>query len=97
MGAIMREKQERRDDTSSETMERMGPKPLHGMGRDIGMPNLAAAQIPGPGTAHVVAGEDRRLPDDAADPMEQAGHLEQPRRSRSWIPWSRGTGRHRLA
>ncbi|MGM0928244.1 MAG: hypothetical protein ACQEXN_00855 [Actinomycetota bacterium] len=93
----MREKQERRDDNSSEAMERIGPKPLHGMGRDLGMPNLAAAQIPGPGTGHVVAGEDRQLPDDAADPMERDGHIFPARRARRWIPWSRGTGRHRLA
>jgi hypothetical protein len=97
MGAIMRENQERRGDNPVEAMERVGPKPLHGMGNDTVMPNLAAAQIPGPGTAHVVAGEDRRLPDDAADPMERDGHIFPARRARRWIPWSRGTGRHRLA
>ncbi len=97
MGAIMRENQEQPVANPIGPMERMGRKPLHGEGHDIGMPNLAAAQIPGPGTAHVVFGEDRQLPDDAADPMERDGHIFPARRARRWIPWSRGTGRHRLA
>ncbi|WP_264795864.1 hypothetical protein [Arthrobacter mangrovi] len=54
--------------------ERMGPLPLHGSGDDPVMPNLAAAQIPGPGTGHVRAGEDGVLPDDVSDPFEQEGH-----------------------
>ena len=56
-------------------MERHGPRPLHGSATSPGMPNLAGAQIPGPGTAHIYTGEDARLPDAGADPWEQAAHL----------------------
>ncbi|WP_433874520.1 hypothetical protein [Sinomonas atrocyanea] len=48
--------------------------PTHGMGRDTAMPNLAAAQNPGPGVGHVVSGDRYRPSDDAADPVEKEGH-----------------------
>ncbi|WP_043846078.1 hypothetical protein [Crystallibacter crystallopoietes] len=54
--------------------EGIGPMPLHGSAGDPVMPNLAAAQIPGPGTAHIIAGEGGVHPDDVSDPFEQQGH-----------------------
>jgi hypothetical protein len=44
------------------------------MGRDPAMPNLAAAQIPGPGVGHVVSGDRYRPSDDAAGPSDKNGH-----------------------
>lgn len=49
--------------------------PSHGVGGNPGMPHLAAAQIPGPGVGHVLAGETGTLSDDAADPLEKEGHV----------------------
>ena len=70
--------------------EGMGPLPVHGSGSSAAMPNLAAAQIPGPGTAHILAGETAAVPDDAADPFEKQGHehahREPGRRHHRW-PW----------
>lgn len=54
---------------------RMGPAALHGSASSPGLPNLAGAQIPGPGTKHLLYGEDGRLPDAAAGPWELEGHL----------------------
>jgi hypothetical protein len=54
--------------------EGIGPMPLHGSAANPAMPNLAGAQIPGPGTAHILAGEGGVLPDDVSDPFEQEGH-----------------------
>jgi hypothetical protein len=54
---------------------RMGPAALHGSASSPGLPNLAGAQIPGPGAKHLLYGEDGRLSDAAADPWELEGHL----------------------
>jgi len=54
---------------------RMGPASLHGSASSPGLPNLAGAQIPGPGTKHLLYGEDGRLSDEAAGPWELEGHL----------------------
>jgi hypothetical protein len=67
-------RRERPSDNPVSRMEPHGRRPLHGSATSPGMPNLAGAQIPGPGTAHIYAGEDGRLPDAAADPWEQEGH-----------------------
>lgn len=56
-------------------MQGHGPHGLHGSADSPGMPNLAGAQIPGPGTAHIYYGEDGRLPNEAAGPQELQGHL----------------------
>jgi hypothetical protein len=72
--AMARKDRSTRGAYGMERAEGMGPLPLHGSGDDPVMPNLAAAQIPGPGTAHVRAGEGGVLPDDASDPFEQEGH-----------------------
>ncbi|MFD1211921.1 hypothetical protein ACFQ36_07700 [Arthrobacter sp. GCM10027362] len=67
----------------------MGPLPLHGSGSAASMPNLAAAQIPGPGAGHVVAGETGAVPDDAADPFEKQGHEHAHHESGERPPWYR--------
>jgi hypothetical protein len=54
--------------------EGIGPLPLHGSSGNPALPNLAGAQIPGPGTGHILAGEGSVLPDDVSDPFEQEGH-----------------------
>ena len=56
-------------------ISRVGPAALHGSASSPGLPNLAGAQNPGPGTGHLLYGEDGRLPDAAADPWELEGHL----------------------
>lgn len=55
---------------------RLGPTALHGSASSPGLPNLAGAQIPGPGTGHLLYGENGRLTDAAADPWELEGHLD---------------------
>jgi hypothetical protein len=76
--------------------EGVGPLPVHGSAAAPSVPNLAAAQIPGPGTVHIIAGETAVVPDDGADPFEKQGHEhahhESGRRRRRW-PW-RLFGRH---
>lgn len=62
-------------DPSRNNILRLGPAALHGSASSPGLPNLAGAQIPGPGTRHIVYGEDGRLSDAAADPWELEGHL----------------------
>jgi len=54
--------------------EGIGPLPLHGSAGNPALPNLAGAQIPGPGAGHILAGEGGVLPDDVSDPFEQEGH-----------------------
>lgn len=54
---------------------RLGSTALHGSASSPGLPNLAGAQIPGPGTGHLLYGEGGRLTDAAADPWELEGHL----------------------
>ena len=53
----------------------MGPAALHGSASSPGLPNLAGAQNPGPGTGHILYGENGRLSDESADPWELQGHL----------------------
>ncbi|NKX52963.1 hypothetical protein [Arthrobacter mobilis] len=76
-------REERRD-------EGVGPLPVHGSASAPAMPNLAAAQIPGPGTAHIIAGETAAIPNEAADPVEKQGHQlagrDGGRREGRW-PW----------
>lgn len=64
-----------RPESTQGVTSRMGPAPLHGSASSPGLPNLAGAQIPGPGTKHLLYGADGRLPDAAADPWELEGHL----------------------
>ncbi|WP_149956399.1 hypothetical protein [Zafaria cholistanensis] len=90
MSAMKREEHPSYD--SEHPMERLGPKPLHGSATSPGQPNLAAAQIPGPGVGRVVAGEDGRLTDAAADPWELQGHLGS-QGSQSWFSRLFGRGR----
>lgn len=66
-------------------ISRMGPAALHGSADSPGLPNLAGAQIPGPGTGHVLYGEDGRLTDAAADPWELEGHVGSRRTIRSFL------------
>ncbi|MEE1622503.1 hypothetical protein ACQ3I4_05830 [Zafaria sp. Z1313] len=56
-------------------MQRHGPFTAHAAADSPGQPHLAGAQIPGPGAGRLLAGQDGRLPDDAADPLEREGHL----------------------
>ena len=74
---------------SDHPWERLGPKPLHGSATSPGQPNLAAAQIPGPGAGRLIAGEDGRLTNAAADPWELQGHLGSP----GWLGRLFGRGR----
>lgn len=74
--------------TSSRTTHLRQPSGAasHGVGRNPSMPHLAAAQIPGPDAGRLLAGENGTIPDDAADPVEKQGHLNQqgrPRRRRA--------------
>lgn len=78
----MRENQQRPEAGPVGDMERLGPESVHGASDSAGMANFTA---------------DPQFSEDAADFIEKAGHATQPRRTRSWIPWSRGHGRHRLA
>jgi hypothetical protein len=64
-----------RPEYSAGKIQRVGPAALHGSASSPGLPNLAGAQIPGPGTKHVLYGEDGRLSDAAAGPWELEGHL----------------------
>ncbi|GAB4099269.1 hypothetical protein GCM10028789_14330 [Sinomonas halotolerans] len=48
--------------------------PTHSMGRDPAMPNLAAAQIPGPGSGRAVLREGQPV-EVTEDPYEKEGHL----------------------
>lgn len=77
--------------------EGMGPLPVHGSAAAPSVPNLAAAQIPGPGTAHIIAGETGAVPDDVSDPFEKQGHehahSEPGQRRRHW-PWRLFGRRH---
>ncbi|GAA1867222.1 hypothetical protein GCM10009715_13110 [Paeniglutamicibacter psychrophenolicus] len=59
----------------SGNVPRMGPAALHGSASSPGLPNLAGAQNPGPGTGHILYGENGRLSDESADPWELEGHL----------------------
>lgn len=70
----MKNKRPRSESTAGNT-SRMGPAALHGSASSPGLPNMAGAQIPGPGTKHVLYGEDGTLSDAAADPWELEGHL----------------------
>lgn len=58
-----------------------GHPALHGSADSPGMPNLAGAQIPGPGTGRILRGAGGRLPDDAAGPGDLLGHLA----NRGWF------------
>lgn len=49
---------------SAGNTSKMGPSALHG-----------SASSPGPGTKHLLYGEDGRLSDASADPWELEGHL----------------------
>lgn len=60
---------------SASNTSKMGPSALHGSASSPGLPHLAGAQIPGPGTKHLLYGEDGRLSDASADPWELEGHL----------------------
>ena len=64
---------------------RLGSAVLHGSASSPGLPNLAGAQIPGPGTRHVLYGESGRLTDAAAGPWELEGHLGNPGPIRGFI------------
>ncbi|ASN40630.1 hypothetical protein CGQ24_17565 [Arthrobacter sp. 7749] len=65
----------RHPNNSASKTSKMGPSALHGSASSLGLPHLAGAQIPGPGTKHLLYGEDGRLSDAAADPWELEGHL----------------------
>lgn len=78
---------EREAPGSGRRAEGVGPLPVHGSGSAASMPNLAAAQIPGPGAGHVIAGESGVVADDAADPFEKQGHQHvhhEPGRREPW-------------
>ncbi len=62
-------------ENSAGKTSRVGPAALHGSASSPGLPNLAGAQNPGPGTGHLLYGENGRLTDAAADPWELEGHL----------------------
>jgi hypothetical protein len=68
-------KQDHPSENPLRDMEGVGPHGVHTSADSPGLPNLAGAQNPGPGTSHIFYGEDGRLPDEAAGPRELQGHL----------------------